>query len=443
MKITVLDAVHCQVEKAFVHVIAPCISYPDVYYRQSRFKKERKDYVKPMVNKKGIFLTGLLPRVKAYCKDKNIPLTIDGCEEKLPYIQPNLKGITLREDQEFLVKQAVEKQRGLLLSPTGSGKTFVIASSIVSCFPTAHVLFLCHTLTLVSQTEEDFHKVGINDVGVFIGSVKEIGKVTIATRQSFINAPEHASKFDVVLCDEAHHCASPDWQKLLQLLPAPVRLGFTATEPKRLKEQLIIEGLIGPVIGDIPIDDGVELGYLARPHVTLIDVPELSSLKSLKSYSDIYKEGIVEYRRRNHIILKTVAERNAEGKSVLILVTNIEHGRILQEMAASRDVDAIFIQGVTEGEIRDQVRKGLHTKDYMCVIATVIWNEGVNIPSLDCVINASGGKSEIGVLQKAGRGLRVTQDKKEIEIIDFLDKGRYLSEHVVHRLSIYSEMGWL
>jgi superfamily II DNA or RNA helicase len=63
----------------------------------------------------------------------------------------------------------------------------------------------------------------------------------------------------------------------------------------------------------------------------------------------------------------------------------------------------------------------------------------VNIPSLDCVIFASGGKSDIATLQGIGRGLRTTDEKKTFVIVDFLDPYRFLAQHTIQRLRIYVE----
>ena len=88
--------------------------------------------------------------------------------------------------------------------------------------------------------------------------------------------------------------------------------------------------------------------------------------------------------------------------------------------------------------------KNLKSGELDTVIATTILNEGVNIPSLGAVINAAGGKSEIIILQKIGRGLRVTDKKKEIHLVDFFDNShRFLIEHFGERLSLYFNKEWI
>jgi superfamily II DNA or RNA helicase len=78
------------------------------------------------------------------------------------------------------------------------------------------------------------------------------------------------------------------------------------------------------------------------------------------------------------------------------------------------------------------------------VIATAVWKEGINIPSLDVVINAAGGKSEIQTLQSIGRGLRRTEEKLQVIVVDFFDAThKMLIAHFGERVSLYFDLGWM
>jgi superfamily II DNA or RNA helicase len=133
------------------------------------------------------------------------------------------------------------------------------------------------------------------------------------------------------------------------------------------------------------------------------------------------------------------------GKSVLILTgKEIEHGKILQQMA--RDVygeDIPFLYGSTSKEDRIDFKELLKSRKLKCAIANIIWYEGINIPPIDIIINAEGGKASGKTLQKAGRGLRTAEGKTHLVIVDFLDPYKYLSHHCVLRLITYAEQGWL
>jgi superfamily II DNA or RNA helicase len=129
-----------------------------------------------------------------------------------------------------------------------------------------------------------------------------------------------------------------------------------------------------------------------------------------------------------------------------VLAVRIEHGHILEEMAKELfpELKLKYIHGGSEDETREEVIKDLKSGKIDVAVATTILNEGVNIPSLGAVINAAGGKSEIAVLQKIGRGLRVTDKKKVIYLVDFFDSShRFLIEHFGERLTLYFDKNWI
>ena len=121
-------------------------------------------------------------------------------------------------------------------------------------------------------------------------------------------------------------------------------------------------------------------------------------------------------------------------------IKRIEKDKKLLEIIKKQENDNDVI---TNSDEREEIRSSLNKSKYDCVISTSVWREGVDIPNLDCVINACGGKSEIMTLQAIGRGLRKTDDKEEVIIIDFLDPYKYLALHTIQRLQIYVNSGWL
>ncbi len=125
------------------------------------------------------------------------------------------------------------------------------------------------------------------------------------------------------------------------------------------------------------------------------------------------------------------------------MVKELQHGENLTNMADELVLPVTYIHGNTSAPTRAKVKKLFSEKVIGTVITTVIWKEGINIPSLDCVINAIGGRGEIQTLQLTGRGLRRTDLKHYVEIIDFLDPYRFLAQHTVMRLQTYAKNGWL
>jgi len=247
------------------------------------------------------------------------------------------------------------------------------------------------------------------------------------------------------LVHNCHHVSSlkVTYAEILSKLLCPIRIGLTATVPTAEESVLAMEAFLGPVIGKFSVEDGVDLGILAMPRIQLMRVPKSIDIVDLRKYSDIYDTCIVRNESRNRIITRTTRGLVNKEKSVLILVTKIEHGTLLMDSLAESGIASLFVRGSTEREMRVQIQEAFQQKRVNCVIATATWREGVNVPSLDCVINAAGGKSEIFTIQSIGRGLRTTNSKQEVLIVDFLDPYKYLSEHAIQRISIYVENGWI
>jgi len=446
------NPVYSRVDKEVINLIRPCLFYKKVYWRQGQYKKERADYKKYVISNRGRFLSGFIPRVLDYCYRNTIIATYLGFPYKAKFFNPHLKRIEFRDDQLDLISNAIKEGRGIIKAPTGSGKT-IIMLGILSGYnnPKPKVLILCHTLTLVKQLIGELVKYNFVPVREITGGSIETTPcpITVATMQSFIkqDLPKWRKFFDIVIVDECHHVSSfsGTYAKILTNIYAPVRFGFTATLPTNDEAKMALEGHIGKVIGELTIQEAAELNILAKPKIKFIKVPFSQQIKDLKRYADVYQFGIVENKARNRLILKTVKGFLSQGKTILIHVIKIEHGKILKEMGKLLyNINMEFVQGSTEGEARDEIRKLFNQKKIKCVVTTAVWKEGVDIPSLDVIVNACGGKSEVQTLQTIGRGLRKTKDKDKVIIVDFLDLSHYyLTNHLAERLGLYSDLGWL
>jgi len=419
-------------------LIRDWLSYEKVYWRQGRYAKERRSFRKSLVGKNGEFLSGYVPRVKEYLEKKGHTIEVMDKVDAVPFTWPELEGITFRKDQEEAIKEILLNGRGVWKAPTGSGKTILIAAVLKAYKGTGIVLV--HTKALLRQTIEELEKFGLYD-----------DYVEVKMKQSFSNVIEdiNSNYYDIVIVDEAHHVSSFDSQyaKILSYLEAPVRIGFTATTYEKEKENyLAMEGLLGPIIGETTYEDVKD--ELARPRMKFLKVPAMSEQKKKKlkgKYQLVYDEGIVHNRKRNQLIVEE-AERNIrDGRSVLIMVEKLNHGRILEDLCGiSMPGEFVFLSAEDDDEKlkkeTDKFKKGIRKG----VIASRIWSEGLNIKSIGCVINAVGGKSEISSIQRFGRGLRADEGKVDVLLVDMLDTNHsYFQRHSMDRLCFYSEVGWL
>lgn len=261
---------------------------------------------------------------------------------------------------------------------------------------------------------------------------------------------DHVYFANDVLVHNCHHLnESGTYEQFLQKTNATVRLGFSATIPfEDASRMFSIKGNLGLQIGEASEKALTEEGVLAKPDVHLLVAPHSQALLDITAYREAYIEGIVKNKRRNKMILDYAKRINGFGLTALIMVYQQEHGKNLLEMAKDNGFrnkgEIQFIYGYTEKEDRELAKKALEKGEVKVVICSTVWKEGVNIPSLGAVINAAGWKARIPTVQKVGRGLRTTETKDTIIVVDFLDVGNpKLALHSLHRIQAYVEKGWL
>jgi len=461
INIKVLNSVYCRTDSYGKLLLAPAISYKVSKWNQTKYKKVEQIKTITMITRKRFFLTGLLPRVEKYCNRKGYHLNIIKSPElkKSNLPEPNIKsfhvfttkvkkllGKEYRENQlqkqMEIILSAIKAGRGLLVSPTGTGKT-TLALGIASCFPKLKLLYMVHTKTLVTQTAKEFKKYGFKVSEVMEGNKDQSEQIIVATRQSLINM--ELANYDYVMIDEAHHLSDKDgtYAKILKNIDKP-KFGFTATfKETKDKVKLSIEGIIGQVVGELTMEKAQEMNILAKVKIRILKVPK-QFIESRK-YEDVYNEAIVDSRVFNKLVVKTTYEYFKKDKIVFIFVTRIEHGYNIQKIASSiYNIKIPYVHGGTPTKEREEIKKKLIERKLKFVIATVVWKEGLNIPTLDAIINASGGKDDLPIVQLIGRGLRLLLNKTEMDLVDFFDQSsNYLISHFGNRICLYCEKGWM
>ena len=402
-----------------------------------------------------LFPTGLLDMACTGLEEMGKRYEIIGSAGEVVYDEPYVEGITFRPYQERLIHTFLEHCRGVIKAPTATGKS-VIIQGIVSAFSQETILLLVHTKDLVRQLYDDLNNGQFGEIGLWTGTKKFLKRITVSTIQSYIKiAEDNVGTWDVVLIDEGHHVSTLTgmYARALMYSAAPVKGAFTATMPYLPEAKMALEAYVGPMIGEYTIEEANADGYLAEPIIKIVDVPGMpyALLEQqddegdvLSVYQIIYENGIVRNVNRNLRILQELDHHYKKGESILIIVTKIDHGHELYNMITDHfsHIKAEFVHGAVKKRkaILDRLRK----KELRCVIATKVFNEGVNIKSLNVVINAAGGKSEIDTLQKVGRGLRKDKGKQQATIIDFKDTCHpILIAQFNKRRSMYKANGWL
>jgi superfamily II DNA or RNA helicase len=212
---------------------------------------------------------------------------------------------------------------------------------------------------------------------------------------------------------------------------APVRIGASATPVRTDGADIKIWAACGEIKTTITAEELIKRGILAKPSFTFLTPPPVYCGKR-SHYSDVYLQGIVINEGRNEMIIKKAIEYSSQGDIVYIHVERIDHGEMLKE----RIPGAVFLSGKDGTTVRQGVLKK-YAKGEIKVLVSTLLKEGVDIPAMNVFIAGGAGKSPIGVLQKAGRALRIAPGKTSAVIVDFRDSGKYLGDHWSERYNIY------
>jgi len=408
--------------------------------------------------KKGTFPTGLLPYVLEAITQYNISIeTVDLRPEYLKLTSlPLSSELDIRQYQVDAVDQCIQHKRGIIWARPRSGKT-IIEIMLVSKLNIFPVLSICQSIDIANQTVAKF-KQFLPDVKVgLIGNGQcDIQQVTVTTIQSLAAAYNVKEKFPknqiectpsqnkqsaiqklvetakVVWVDECHHSASNTHKYILQskTYAAEYILGCSGTPFREDNTDLLIEGLLGPIIYEIDYSKLIKEGYLVQPTIHIVNIPKNIHFDTNCQYATIYKHAISDNKYRNNIIAKIARDLIKRKKTCMILVNKINHGKELAKLLPSAE----FSYSNTKD--REQLWTRLKTRVLSCLITT-LGDEGVDIPSLDATIIAAGGKSAIKVFQRL-RCMTPYPGKNHAIIVDFKDPYKYLRKHSKKREALYN-----
>jgi superfamily II DNA or RNA helicase len=389
---------------------------------------------------KGIFLTGLTDRVMEVCKGY-LPATdvvkIPVCLPRKPPLADALVGLEWRDYLTRAVEEAVARGRVALQVPTGGGKT-EIGLEIVRRVG-HNTLWLTHKKDIFAQTIERARLrlpgVDVGRIGAGVMDPKfplTIGMVQ--TLKGIDDKDPFWAAWRMVVMDECHHCSSNTWFEIAQRLRyAPLRLGLSGTaSSKDPIRDMRLEGATGRIINVVSTDTLVKQGFLARPTIYMLRPPahgypvgrdfrELDP-RGAERFQAVYQAGIVENQDRNFLVRSIARTHVGKGEKVLVLVTRIQHGEDLKEQIEAPTTWCEWLSGKEPLDRRQQVLEVFKkTTRGAALVASTIFDEGIDIPELDVLIIAGAGESSIRSMQRIGRALRPRPDKGDVVIYDFLD----------------------
>lgn len=247
--------------------------------------------------------------------------------------------------------------------------------------------------------------------------------------------------YELVIAEEAHESGGNQYYEVLsKCRNAAYRLGLTATPFMRDSEEsnMRLMGAMGQVGIRVTEKELIDKGILATPKFLYADVQKPMKLLRGTGWPKCQKVGIVENEHRNLRIVEEVGRAARHGLPSMVLIQRKDHGAILEKMMKAAGIRARFIYGKHEQDERDKALADLAAGRIDCLIGSCIVDVGVDVPAVGLVVLAGGGKAEVALRQRIGRGLRAKKDGPNVAfVLDFRDQhNKYLLSHAIERREV-------
>lgn len=381
---------------------------PSAAYFSGSWKNKRT-----LLGIRGDFPTGLLYIVENYLsKIKDLQFTDT---RKIP---AKVKLFTLKMDyfpypeQEAASYKASEAHRGIIVMPTGVGKSIVAAMLIDNL--QVRTLVVVPSLELKKQLTNTLKDCFTE---AKVGPLSENKDIAVENVDA-LDPNKVLEGYDCVIIDEFHHSGAKTYRKLNKKAWKNVyyRFGLTAT-PFRSQEneRLLLESVLSEVIYQLPYQVAVDKAYIVPMEAYYIDLPIFAT--DGYSWQEVYSELVVYNSHRNNVIVELMSILKKARCSTICLVKEIQHGINIQNNL-SNSVD--FIKGENLDNRITLLEFGLKEKDVI-IGTTGVLGEGVDTKPAEYIIIAGLGKSKNAFMQQVGRGFRKYPGKTSVKVIIFKD----------------------
>ncbi len=341
--------------------------------------------------------------------------------------------------QTLQIMRRSGESRALVVMASGLGKTALAAFDVQNYLKQNHgakSLFICHQRDILEQAHETFGEILESgySLGYFHGDQKDFSSdILFATFQTMKLWREefNNSRFDYIVVDESHHTPAETYVSTLEYFRPKFLLGITAT-PDRT-DLLDIRKIYGGEIYSLPLEEALAQGLLAQVDYRLI-TDELLDFNTLKT--PIGRLSIKQLNRRLFIpkrdqeIARLTYEKMEEvpNPRMMIFCSSIEHCmRLVQHYPNSAAIHS-DLSDSQQREALQAFRNGtIHT-----IITVDKFNEGIDVPDANIIVFLRSTSSRTVFLQQLGRGLRKTEGKEKVLVLDFVGNCQRLE--MVHDL---------
>jgi len=359
----------------------------------------------------------------------------------------------LRDYQKEAVEKFLRFGRGVVVLPTGAGKT-IVAMEIIRQLSVS-TLIVVPTLALLEQWKERLSIFG--DAGEFSGKKKELRPITVTTYDSaYINAELLGDKFFLLVFDECHHLPSEAYRNIAQMSAAPYRLGLTASPERADELHELLPELIGGIIYEKNPEELVGK-YLAPYEVIRIHIPLSREEKELykkhyEKFKNYVKSRNIKFRSIGdfqRIVVRTGSDEEAfralraleqarriafnSKKKVEKLRKILEKHRGEKIIIFTRHNDLVYsiskkflipaITHKTDKAERMEILKKFREGRYMAIVSSQVLDEGIDVPDASVGVIISGTGSSREFIQRLGRILRPAPGKEKAVLYELVSAG--------------------
>ncbi|HEM2809059.1 TPA: DEAD/DEAH box helicase [Streptococcus suis] len=324
-------------------------------------------------------------------------------------------------------------QKALVISATGTGKTYLSAFDVKQYNPD-RMLFIVHREQILQKSLKDFQKVlGFeDDESCIYKSGMDISqkRYIFATIQTISRADNLQAFvptfFNYILIDEVHKAGADSYKKVMNYFQPDFYLGMTAT-PERTDGQNIYELFDYNIAYEIRLQEALDNDMLCPfIYYGVSDIKIDGQLIDEKAtFSNLVSE-----QRVNHILEK-IAYYGVSGEAVkgLIFCSSVNEAKELEGQFNARGLRTRALSGEHSQEERQRVVQDLENGNLDYILTVDIFNEGIDIPSVNQVVMLRNTQSSIIFIQQLGRGLRKHDSKEYVTIIDFI--GNYQNNYLI------------
>lgn len=323
-------------------------------------------------------------------------------------------------------------KRALVQAATGVGKTCIAA---FDSKPYARVLFVAHREEILNQAATTFHNIrNSDDYGFFRGADKCTDKSVIFASVMTLGKSEYLNEnyfardyFDYIVIDEFHHAVNNPYRKIVDYFQPKFLLGLTAT-PERMDGRDIYEVCDYNVPYELPLADAINKGMLVPFHYYgIYDDTDYSKLHVVKGRYDVAElnAAYMKNEGRRDLIYKYYCKYGS--RRALGFCCSRENAEEMAKDFCARGIPAVAVYSDAHGafsEARDVAIDKLRSGEIRVIFSVDMFNEGVDVPSVDMVMFLRPTESPTVFLQQLGRGLRKSKGKDYLNVLDFI--GNYL-----------------